>query len=409
MSQMSQRINSPISTPELERRWALVRKAMEEWEIDVLLMQNNNDHMGGYTKYFTDVPASNGYPDTVVFPADGLMTVVKQGPFGLEKEIDPSGSDGFNRGVGQIMTTPSYESAPYTKNYDPELVCRVLGDYAGGTIGLVGTYQMSFALVEYIKSEIPNTKFIEASEMVDRVKIIKSTEELELIRGTASQQDSQMTAVIEKIEPGMRDSDVAAIAQFEGNLLGSEQGVYLCQSYTFGEPTEIGPRHIQDRVINEGDIFNMLVESNGPGGYFTEIGRTIVVGDATDNVIETLESELAFTLEAQRFTLNMLRPGAKCSEIWEAFNQFMTENSKQEEGRLYCHGQGYDMVERPLVRFDETINISENMNIVCHPGYKTDSVFSWICDNYIVGENGVRESIHKLPQKIFRSGEVSLY
>ena len=29
------------------------------------------------------------------------------------------------------------------------------------------------------------------------------------------------------------------------------------------------------------------------------------------------------------------------------------------------------------------------MNIVCHPGYKTDSVFSWICDNYIVGENGV--------------------
>ena len=218
-----------------------------------------------------------------------------------------------------------------------------------------------------------------------------------------------MTAVIEKIEPGMRDSDVAAIAQFEGNLLGSEQGVYLCQSYTFGEPTEIGPRHIQDRVINEGDIFNMLVESNGPGGYFTEIGRTIVVGDATDNVIETLESELAFTLEAQRFTLNMLRPGAKCSEIWEAFTQFMTENSKQEEGRLYCHGQGYDMVERPLVRFDETINISENMNIVCHPGYKTDRVFSWICDNYIVGENGVRESIHKLPQKIFRSGEVSLY
>ena len=45
MSQMSQRINSPISTPELERRWALVRKAMEEWEIDVLLMQNNDHYL----------------------------------------------------------------------------------------------------------------------------------------------------------------------------------------------------------------------------------------------------------------------------------------------------------------------------------------------------------------------------
>ena len=47
-----------------------------------LLMQNNNDHMGGYVKYFTDLPATNGYPLTVVFPRDDLMTLVSQGPFG---------------------------------------------------------------------------------------------------------------------------------------------------------------------------------------------------------------------------------------------------------------------------------------------------------------------------------------
>ena len=73
---LSERLNTPISTAELERRWRLVRAAMEREKIDVLLMQNNNDHMGGYVRYFTDMPATNGYPNTVIFPRDDEMTVV---------------------------------------------------------------------------------------------------------------------------------------------------------------------------------------------------------------------------------------------------------------------------------------------------------------------------------------------
>ena len=51
---------------ELKRRWSAVRAAMDAEDIDVLLMQNNNDHMGGYTKYFTDLPATNGYPNSII-------------------------------------------------------------------------------------------------------------------------------------------------------------------------------------------------------------------------------------------------------------------------------------------------------------------------------------------------------
>ena len=78
---LSERLQTPISTAELQRRWGLIRQAMEREKIDVLLMQNNNDHMGGSVKWFTDMPATNGYPKTVVFPRDDEMTVVMQGPF----------------------------------------------------------------------------------------------------------------------------------------------------------------------------------------------------------------------------------------------------------------------------------------------------------------------------------------
>ncbi len=400
MGQMSERINKPISTEELERRWAAIRVAMEEQGVDVLLMQNNNDHMGGYTKYVTDIPATNGYPVTIVFPRDDAMTQVNQGPFDMVKDLDVNGSDGVHRGVKTLMTTPSYACAPFTREYDPMLACKALEPYKDGTIGLVGTYQMSFAMVDYVKRQFPKATYIEASDLVDQIKVIKSDEEINLIRGTAKQQVASMKVVINEIRPGMKDSDVAAVALHAGHDLGSEQGVYLCQSWQIGSPTAIGPRHNQDRVIQEGDSFNMLVENNGAGGYFTEIGRTIVLGAAT----QEQHDELSFTLEAQRFTLDLMQPGTPCAEIWDKYNAFMVENDRDPESRLYCHGQGYEMVERPLIRKDETMTIAKNMNLVCHPGYVRGNVYSWICDNYIIGSNGPGDSIHEMPQEIFEVG-----
>jgi Xaa-Pro aminopeptidase len=396
---ISERVNKPISTTELERRWAAVRASMEAEKIDVLLMQSNNDHMGGYAKYFTDIPATNGYPLTVIFPRDDAMTVVHQGPFGGDNEVPVEGN-GFVRGVKREMTTPSYESAPYTRDYDPELACKGLAAFKDGTIGLLGTYQMSYAMVDYVKRQYPDASYVEASDMVDKIKVIKSDEEIEFIKGTADQQDRAMQAVIDNIKPGMRDSDVAAIALHVGHDFGSEQGIYLCQSYPYGTPAVIGPRHNQNRVIKKGDIFNMLVENNGAGGFFTEVGRTIVLGEAQ----QELKDELEFTLRAQRFTLDMLKPGTPCADIWNAHNKFMRDNGRSEETRLYCHGQGYDLVERPLIRHDEPMTIQKNMNIVCHPGYMTPNIHSWICDNYIIDDSGPGESIHKMPQKIFEVG-----
>ena len=85
MADHSERINGAVSTKELERRWSAVRAAMGERGIDVLFMQNNNDFMGGNVRYFTDIPAVNGYPIIVVFPKDDDMTVITMGPFGVDR------------------------------------------------------------------------------------------------------------------------------------------------------------------------------------------------------------------------------------------------------------------------------------------------------------------------------------
>ena len=149
--------------------------------------------------------------------------------------------------------------------------------------------------------------------------------------------------------------------------------------------------------IEKGDTFSILIENSGAGGMFTEIGRTCVLGKAS----EEMKEEFAFALEAQQFTVDLLKPGASCAEIWERYNDFMRANGRPPEERLYCHGQGYDMVERPLVRFDEPMPLAANMNIACHPAWASESAFNWVCDNYIIDGQGVTTRIHQMPQVIF--------
>jgi Xaa-Pro aminopeptidase len=396
MEKLPERLQTPISTAELDRRWAAVRAAMEREKIDALLMQNNNDYMGGYVKYFTDLPATNGYPLTVVFPRDDLMTMVSQGPFGGTSNPAASG-DGTRRGVKQWLTTPSFVSCNYTAAYDAELAAKGLEPYAGGTIGLVGTAGMSFALVDHLqKGRFSNTRFVDATDLVDAIKVIKSPEEQELIRRCAAMQDGAMRTAFAAVEPGMRDRDIAAIAQCYSQRHGSENGIYLCASMPADAPSAFSQRHYQNRVIQEGDVVALLVEDSGPGGMYAELGRTCVVGKASAE----LKDEFAFALEARKFNLGLLKPGTPCADIFAAYNDFMRKNGRPEERRLHCHGQGYDLVERPLIRSDEPMTIAQDMNIVVHPTYIRGHVLSWVCDNYLIEAHGPSERLHSFPEAI---------
>ncbi len=395
----SERLNTPISTAELERRWKLVREAMAREKIDVLLMQNNNDHMGGYVRWFTDIPATNGYPNTVVFPRDDEMTVVCQGPFGGNET--PSAADGIWRGVKQVLTTPSYASAHYTATYDPELACKGLEPFADATIGFVGDYQMSYALSTYVRRKFSKARHVDATEMVDRIKVFKSPEEMALIQRAAAMQDGAMRAAFAAIKPGMRDTEVAAVAQAYSQCHGSENGIYLCASMPLGQPSRFGNRHMQNRTIQKGDQFVLLVEDSGPGGMYTELGRSCVVGA---KVPQAMKDELAFCIESRQVTLDLLKPGTPSKAVWDGFNAFMRKNGRPMESRLYCHGQGYDLVERPLVRNDEPMTIEKDMNIVVHPTYIHAGYLNWLCDNYLIGDNGPGERLHKFPEEITEVG-----
>jgi Xaa-Pro aminopeptidase len=303
MSGPNDRITTAISTKELERRWAAARKEMRERGIDALVMQNNSDWLGCHVKWFTDIPATNGYPKTVVFHANDPMTMVEMGGFNTVRNL--KGSDPVHRGIGELLGSPSFLAVNYTDNYHADCITPGLKKY--GTIGLVGPGSMPHAFVTRLKDGLSGTKkFVDATEFVDRLKAIKSAEEIGLIKQCCEMQDAIFAKVASNIKPGMRDIDVTALAEYEGRVRGSEQGIFLGSSAPVGQPARFAPRHFQGRTLQKSDHLVLLIENNGPGGYYAEIARTLVLGKASNELTDGFVA----MKEAQDYTLSLMKPGA---------------------------------------------------------------------------------------------------
>ena len=398
MSGPNDRITTPISTHELERRWVAARKEMRERKIDALVMQNANDWLGGYVKWFTDIPATNGYPKTVIFHADEPMTLIEMGGFNTVRKL--KGDDPIHRGIDEVIGSPSFLAVNYTDNYHADCALDVLKKRGYRTIGLVGPGSLPHAFITQLKAGLNGTQFVDATEFIDRLKAVKSPEEIALIKRCCAMQDAIFDKVAKAIMPGMTDNDVTALAEHTGRVLGSEQGIFLCSSAPVGQPARFAGRHFQGRTLRAGDHMVLLIENNGPGGFFAEIARTLVLGKASNELIDGFEA----MKEAQDYTLSLMKPGASCRDIANAHDEYMKKRGFEPEIRLYAHSQGYDMVERPMIRADETMPIEANMNFAVHPGYNTATMWATICDNYMVEAHGVSDCMHKTEKKVFEVG-----
>jgi Xaa-Pro aminopeptidase len=383
-----------ISAQELERRAKLVRDHLRERGVDALIVQNARDFTGGYVKWFTDIPAY--YPRTVVFSASDLMTVIEHGAAGRRRSL--GGDDFENPGVGEVITTSAFPSVHYTQDYDAAVVSDLFIRRGYRKIGMVGAAAMPHGFVDYLeRTHSGKIEFTDETDFIDRTKAIKSDEEIALIRKTAEMQDVVFQKVLAHIKPGMRDLEVAARAQYEGQILGSEQGIFLGMSAKLGQPAFFAQRHFQGRTLKPGDHMSLLIENNGLGGFYTEVSRTIVLGKASQELMDGFEIVKA----AQEHTVRNLKPGSSCREIFLSHNEFMKQNGVPQESRIYGHSQGYDLIERPLLRSDETMTVEKGMNLSVHPSYATGSMYAHICDNYLVEENGASDCLHRTPKKIF--------
>lgn len=390
----SERRNRPISTNELQRRQQATRAAMEAAGLDVLVVCTQAQEFAGATRWLTDA-VTFAWPVWVIFPRDDALTLIQHGAFGTDVVQSPP-----TDGVGRVLSAPAFPSAAQTSLYEAELAVTALAPYANARIGIVGSAQLSWASGRHLTTALPQATLVDASDLLDRLRAVKSPEEQELVRATAALQDAVLARTIEAIEPGRRESDVLAVARMAAQELGSEAGVFLSGADQIGVPAPIAPRHFQHRVLRHGDVLSLLIECDGPGGMYCELGRMCVLGEIPD----ALATEQQRLRDIQRDTVRMMIPGTPCMEIAAAHDALLAEYGLPAERRIHAHAQGYDLVERPLIRHDEPMTIEAGMHFACHPSYPAAGVHWWICDNWIIGPDGPYQRIHRTPRELIACG-----
>ena len=94
------------------------------------------------------------------------------------------------------------------------------------------------------------------------------------------------------------------------------------------------------------------------------------------------------------------KSGSDCAEMLEMYNKKLVSYGLQQETRLFAHGQGYDLVERPAFFKGETMKVKENMFFAIHPEINTGKAFGNYCDQYLVTKDGAVR-VETTPRQIY--------
>ena len=383
-------MNFPASDAELERRWSAVRSEMKKADVDVLVIQGEESDLAGYIKWFSDLIPD--YPATILFPQEGGMISIRSG----------SPSHAFPppfaaRGMAKRLAAPYFRTIHFTGDMDGKIAAENVLELGARRVGLVNTGRMHACFYNTLMAELGGkVEFVDFTDPVDEIKAVKSEEEMVYVRAAVEMHDRIFEAMPTIIRPGRLESEIRHDIHDLACKMGAEGfALVLVKSAPMGTPAGQAAIPYLNRRVEDNDQVAVMLESSGPGGYYCEMGRVFCLTEPC----EELKRAWADGCAAQDLVADMLRPGNTTPEILEALNKFLAERGYELEERLFSHGQGYDLIERPGVMPGETMKLRENMMLSNHPTCANQFAQAFCCDNYLVTKGGgVR--LQKFPREL---------
>jgi len=190
---------------------------------------------------------------------------------------------------------------------------------------------------------------------------IKNQDEIMLLSQAAAMVDGVYQRIYEELKPGIRESDVVAMANETLFKMGSEY-VEAINSIA-GERCSPHPHVYSDRLIRPGDqaYFDIIHVFNG---YRTCYYRTFAVGRATQSHREAYKQAREWIDAA----IQLVKPGTSTADIalaWPKATDFGFEDEMDAFGLQFGHGLGVGLHERPIISrlnsLDNPVEIQEGM------------------------------------------------
>lgn len=239
---------------------------------------------------------------------------------------------------------------------------------AGKRLALVGASYMTAAAYLGFTGRLPGTDLVRVDRLVERIRMIKSPGEIDIIRRACDLGSQSMDAMIGAVVEGATEAEAVAEA---AHVLFAGGGVLYDAACGSG-PHAHGYTHARlpsadpVRRFKPGDMFH--VDYYGSyGGYFFDFARSRVVGDApTQRQKELVEA----TIEAVETISSAIRPGMTAGDVyavgakWAAASRVVASIPREEpemEGfPAFGHGIGM-MWEMPWIMPEEPTVLQPGM------------------------------------------------
>lgn len=356
-----------ISWSEYERRIKRVREEMAERELDALLLANGKHIF--YLSHFTHMTTER--PAVLVVPPDGDLLFL--GPL-----LEGDHLRHQTKLVGEVRTYLDYPG----EKHPIELFAEWLTDRGYGKAkigadnpaGATGAYGYSGPP---LKEKMPDASFVEAGDIIWDMRLIKSEEEIALIKESAKWGNLAHQLLQEYTAPGTWDMEVSLLASLEASAtMKKTLGPDYEQLRSGSPPASAGyrgqvgwksamPHSISiGSLIREGDV---LVTGAGAdvGGYYSELERTMIVGTPTPKQ----EKYFEVMVRSQDAALEALGPGVKCSDVDKAANRVIIDAGYRDLIRHHTgHGIGLEGHEPPWLDQGNDLELKPGMVVSCEPG-----------------------------------------
>jgi Xaa-Pro dipeptidase len=355
----------PITTEERRQRQERARELMAQTDLDAILMME-----GTSLRYFTGIRWWGGERlFAMVLPAKGeafyVCPAFEEGRAREQISNAPDGSHADVR-VWQEDESPHQRVAQGLKDRS----------MATGTLGMEETVRFVFS--DGIGKAAPQAKIVSGTPVTAGCRMIKSENEIALMRLAARVTLKAYEAAYRALRPGMTQQDFSLLVEGAHTKLGFPGSADV----QVGEYSAFPHGSVTPQVIREGTIVLMdggcTVE-----GYQSDISRTFVLGKATDKTkAEKMKKVFDIVHRAQTEAVKTARPGLECGAVDAAARKVITDAGYGPDYKYFTHrlghGMGMDGHEWPyLVRGNSTI-LAANMTFSDEPGI------------YIRGEFGVR-------------------
>jgi Xaa-Pro aminopeptidase len=391
---------------EMRQRWDALIAAMEKENIDCLLMYSTDRIFSAYLRYVTDYPTGL-QPMAGLFSKEGI-SLVGHGVRGVPLYPPPikeqkkgefqylAGGMAQHDFVKDLVGLPVCATIRDLAHLWPEAISELIKKYGYKRIGLVGPSMIPISFNDYFIANMPELEFVDATSLVDDIKTVKSPYEIKQAQDCVWLIDEIMAAAPSVMKVGQTLREVGrklrALADGKDSL---DLSIMLGKHPTM--PIFSEWNHTDEEILTPEDSIVLMVEISSNVGLWGECARVYSMGEPPTSLVDIVE--LNFSM--QDYLASLIVPGAIPSEVFEKYSACLVENGFPPEKRYCAHGQGFDIIEYPLIRPEISIPLVENSFIAIHPSMydPTRSTGCFLCDNYLITKDGAK-IMSKTPREI---------